>query len=61
MVYYIVPVNSGLLDIDYLYLQEGVQASATECYVKLRDGAELRSTWQEITEEQFEQAKASME
>lgn len=57
MNYYIVPVNDGLLDIDYLYLQEGVQTSATECYVKLRDGAEPRETWQEITEEQFEQVK----
>lgn len=60
MVYYIVPVNNGLLDIDYLYLQEGIQTSATECYVKLRDGATVRDSWQVITEDQFNQAKASL-
>ena len=58
--YYIVPVNAGRLDIDYTYLQEGIQTSASECYVMLREGAEVRASWQEITEEEFNSVKESL-
>jgi len=60
MVYYIVPVNNGILDIDYFFLAQGVQLSETECYVALRAGAEVRQSWQAITEEQFNTAKVNM-
>ena len=60
MKYYIVPVNSGDLDIDYRDLQEGVQTTADTCHVKLRDGAEVRDSWAEITEAEFSQAKVDM-
>lgn len=58
MSYFIVPVNDGLLDIDYYYLIEGIQISATQCYVALREGFTVRDTWEEITEEQFNEVKA---
>jgi hypothetical protein len=57
MHYFIVPVNSGVLDIDYEYLQEGIQTSDTQAYVVLREGFEIRATWQEITEDQFDGAR----
>jgi len=60
MKFFIVPVNNGLLDIDYADLVEGIQTTATECYVKLRDIAAIRDTWLGITEEQFETVKANM-
>jgi hypothetical protein len=60
-VYFIVPVNAGLLDIDYADLIEGVQTSATECYVKLREQTEPRGTWIAITEQEFESVKQSLE
>ena len=60
MVYYRVPVVNGALDIDYSYLQEGLHFTQNECYVKLRDGAAPRLTWQEITEEEFNLAKESL-
>jgi len=60
MNYFIVPVNDGVLDIDYLYLQEGVQNSETECYVKLKSGAYVRESWQSITEEQFNIIKENL-
>lgn len=55
--YFIVPINNGFLDIDYTDLIEGIQTSATECYVKLRDQAEPRETWTVITEAEFETIK----
>lgn len=58
--YYICPVTDGLLDIDYRDLQEGVQTSATECYVKLSDRTIPRDTWQETTAEAMEQVKADL-
>lgn len=57
MYYYIVPVTDGKLDIDYRDLQEGVQTTADTCYVKLRDGAEVRESWTVITAMEFQQAK----
>ena len=60
MLYFVVPVNNGLLDIDYGDLIEGIQTSATECYVKLRDIATIRDTWQAITEEQFNTIKNNL-
>ena len=57
---YIVPIENGVLDIDYRDLQEGVQTTAETCHVKLRDGAEVRESWTEITEADFVQAKVDM-
>ena len=57
---YVVPAVDGVLDIDYKDLQEGVQSSATECYVRLRDGAIVRPTWQVVTEQEFINAKEQM-
>lgn len=58
--YYIVPVTDGKLDIDYRDLQEGVQTTADTCHVRLRDGAEVRDAWTEITEADFTQAKVDL-
>lgn len=55
--YYKVPINNGELDIDYVYLMEAIQVSDSECYVKMRDEAVRRDSWQEITEEEFEAVK----
>ena len=60
MRYYIVPVNNGVLDIDYRDLQEGIHTNADTCHVRLRDGAEVRESWTEITEAEFLQAKVDM-
>jgi hypothetical protein len=60
MDYFKVPVNDGVLDIDYDYLQEGVQISAVECLVLLRPGATVRPSWQAITVEEFNAAKEAM-
>ena len=60
MEYFVVPVNDGVLDIDYAYLAEGVQNSETSCYVELRAGVPVRDTWHEITEEQFITVKTNM-
>ena len=59
--YYIVPVNNGMLDIDYADLIQGIQTTATECYVKLREQSEPRGTWIAITEQEFESVKQSLE
>lgn len=48
-----VPVIEGELDIDYKYLEQGVQISENEAYVKLREGYEVREPWMEITEEEW--------
>ena len=58
--HYKVSVVAGLLDIDYRDLQEGVQTSAAECYVRLRDGAAERPTWQAVTEQEFNDVKEQM-
>ena len=58
--FYIVPVESGVLDIDYRDLQEGLQTTAETCHVRLRDRAEKRASWIEITEVEFNQAKVDM-
>jgi len=60
MEYFVVPVNDGVLDIDYAYLAEGVQNSETSCYVELREGSTVRNTWQAITKEQFDTTKSSI-
>lgn len=57
MRYFIVPIKDGLIDIDYSFLQEGVQSSSDHCYVSLREGFEVRESWQEITEEEFNMVK----
>ena len=57
---YIVPIENGVLDIDYRDLQEGVQTTAETCHVRLRDGAEVRASWTEITEAEFNQAEVDM-
>lgn len=58
--FYIVLVENGKLDIDYRDLQEGVQTTADTCHVKLRDEAEVRESWTEITEAEFNQVKVDM-
>jgi len=60
MKFFIVPVNNGLLDIDYADLVEGIQTTATECYVKLRDIAAIRDTWLVITEVEFNTIKDNL-
>lgn len=52
-----VPVLNGVLDIDYKYLEQGIQVSETEAYVKLREGFMTRGSWVPITEVQFEALK----
>jgi hypothetical protein len=59
--FFIVTIQNGSLDIEYHDMQEGIQTSATECYVKLRDQAEPRETWIAITEAEFEAVKESLE
>ncbi len=59
--YFIVPVNNGLLDIEYADLIQGIQISATECYVKLREQSVPRATWTKITEQDFEAVQAMLE
>lgn len=58
--FYIVPVENGVLDIDYRDIQEGVQTTDHTCHVKLRDGAEVRESWTEIMEAEFIQVKVDM-
>lgn len=53
MNYYKVPINQGILDINYDNLVEGIAISETEAVVVLRDSSEQRETWTSITEEQF--------
>lgn len=60
MVYYKVPVVNGVLDIDYFFLQEGLQTAMDECYVRLKDGAEARPSWQAITEAEFNEVKENL-
>jgi len=54
---FIVPINDGLLEVDYEFLEQGIQISETECYVKMRPGFAVRPSWQEITEAEFEAVK----
>lgn len=51
--YFSVPINNGELDIDYQFLEQGVQKSEIEAYVKLRKGYIMRPSWQAITEEEW--------
>ena len=61
MSFFLVPVINGVTDIDYLYLLEGIQTKdGTQCYVKLRSGYVVRPSWQEITEDEFNQVKESL-
>jgi hypothetical protein len=48
-----VPVINGTLDIDYEYMEQGVQSSETEAYIKLRKGFTTRESWRPITEEEW--------
>jgi hypothetical protein len=56
-VYYKVPINNGLLDIDYDFLETGIQISENESAVKLRSGAVVRPSWILMTEADFETLK----
>ncbi len=58
---FVVSVSDGVLDIEYRDLIQGIQTSATECYVKLREQSEPRGTWIAITEQEFESVKQSLE
>ncbi len=51
--YFKVPIVNGEMDIPYEYLEQGVQISENEAYVKLREGYEVRESWMEITEEEW--------
>lgn len=59
--YYKVPINDGVLDIDYNFLEHGVGVSQTEAYVKLREGYTIRPSWQSITEEEWLLAQSNPE
>ncbi len=52
--YYLVPITKGLLDVDYEYMEQGIQISDTSAYVKLREGYTIRESWQAITEEEWQ-------
>jgi len=56
-VYFKVPVLNGLLDLDYEFLQEGVQINENEFIVLLREGFETREYWQPLTEREYLQKK----
>ena len=43
--FYKVPVNDGMLDINYEDLLEAVQISEVEAYVKLNDNADLAGNY----------------
>lgn len=53
MGYFRVPINNGLLDIDYAFMENGIQVSENSCVVKLRPGYSLRPSWTAITEQEF--------
>lgn len=48
-----IPIINGALDMDYGFLQEAVQISDTEACARVREGAEIRESWLEITEEEW--------
>lgn len=52
--YFSVPISpTGLLDIDYKYLDQGIVVSDAVAYVKLRQGYQARESWAAISEEEF--------
>lgn len=51
--YFKVPVIAGILDMDYKYLLKAIQITTTEAYVCVREGVEIRDSWQSITEEEW--------
>lgn len=58
MGFYRVPINNGVLDIDYLFLIEGRTVmldtnSNGLAVVWLRDGVEERETWQKLTQDEY--------
>jgi hypothetical protein len=52
--YYKIPILNGVLDIDYEYLEIGCAISENEAYVKIREGAIPRDSWEEISKADFE-------
>lgn len=58
--YYAIPKNNGSLDMDYRHLREGVQVNENSVYCAVDADAEVKESWKEITEEDFNQAKAAI-
>lgn len=56
--YQLVPVNNGVLDIDYRDMIEGIHTTATQALVHLVDSAVVRSTWTAKTQTDWDNAKA---
>jgi hypothetical protein len=56
----IVPIKNGQLDIDYMDLIEGIVINESQAIVLLKDSAENRDTWQDATEDDWNQAKAGI-
>lgn len=55
--YFRVPVNNGVMDIDYRLLIQGIGISGTEAIVNLHPDAIVRESWVSITEDEFNEVK----
>lgn len=58
--HYRISVTNGILDMEYENLQEAIQTSATEAYVRVCTDVEPRLSWVEITEDEWNTVKASL-
>ena|SRR5690625_2528538 len=54
MLYFKVPVIDGVMDIDYSYLSNGIGLNGEQAVVELREGADVRESWEPITKDEFE-------
>lgn len=54
--YQLVPINNGVLDIDYNDICEGITLSPTQAIVRLKDNAQVRGTWISQTIDQWHAA-----
>lgn len=57
--YYKVPIIDGVMDIDYDFLISAYTVSPIEAVVMLKEGFEVRESWQEISKDEFLAVKAS--
>ncbi len=58
--YYAIPKNNGSLDMDYRYLRDGIDVNENIAYCAVDADVEAKESWSEITEEDFNQAKAAI-
>jgi len=59
--YFAVPKTAeGHLDLDYSTMREGISVSGYLAYCRLDQAAEVRESWTEITENEFNQVKSSV-